>query len=231
MWQILLAIIITLFTIFYLQVKKKFSYFKSHGVPEDPGFFPLGSNSSWKFLTGRAALTTITDESYLKFPNEKIVGWYGAFGQPILIVRDLAIAKSILIKDFDHFVDRRPIELSKKANHHFINMLTLLNGDKWKKMRGILSPVFSSGKLKSMMPHLHGVGDEFVKHLVGYADNEKMFEAKEIMTFYTLDVIARAGIGIKVNLCVNLIRFIRFLDPSFLDPFSLRVNSMFLTCQ
>jgi len=35
----------------------------------------------------------------------------------------------------------------------------------------------------------------------------------------------------KVNLCVNLIRFIRFVDPTFLDPFSFRVNNMFLSCQ
>jgi len=31
----------------------------------------------------------------------------------------------------------------------------------------------------------------------------------------------------KVNLCVNLIRFIRFLDPTFLDPFSLHVKRFF----
>jgi len=31
----------------------------------------------------------------------------------------------------------------------------------------------------------------------------------------------------KVNLCVDLIRFIRFVDPTFLDPFTLRVKWLF----
>jgi hypothetical protein len=30
------------------------------------------------------------------------------------------------VKDFDHFVDRRPFELSKKANKYFNGMLTVM---------------------------------------------------------------------------------------------------------
>jgi hypothetical protein len=80
-------------------------------------------------------------------------------GAKSLVVRDLEIAKHILIKDFDHFIDRRPFEMSKKANKYFIGGLSMLTGEKWKTMRGIMSPVFTSGKLKSMMPIVHKVKD------------------------------------------------------------------------
>jgi cytochrome P450 len=157
MWQILLAVFLGLLAWLYIRVQKKFNYFASNGVAQDPGFFPLGSNSSWKLATGKLAFTKLTDETYEKFPTEKIVGWYGPFGQPVLIVRDLDLAKNVLIKDFDHFVDRRKMDLSKKTNKYFLEMLVSMTGDKWKRMRAILSPVFTSGKLRAMIPMMNKV--------------------------------------------------------------------------
>jgi cytochrome P450 len=78
-------------------------------------------------------------------------------GAKSLVVRDIEIAKHILVKDFDYFVDRRPFEMSKKANKYFMGNLAMMTGDKWKSMRGIMSPVFTSGKLKSMMPIINKV--------------------------------------------------------------------------
>jgi cytochrome P450 family 6 len=62
-----------------------------------------------------------------------------------------------MIKDFDHFVDRRPIEANPKSNKYFMDMLTVMTGERWKTMRNILSPVFTSGKLRNMMPIIHNV--------------------------------------------------------------------------
>lgn len=152
MLQILLTVFLGLLVIFYLKIRKKMCLFKSEGIAEDPGYFPLGSNSSWKVLTGKIPFIQISDETYLKFPSEKIVGWYGPFGQPVLIVRDMDIAKAILIKDFEHFIDRRQLGVGNKANRYFNDMIVMLTGERWKKMRTILSPAFTSGKLKSMMP-------------------------------------------------------------------------------
>jgi len=157
MWQILLAILLLLLTWLYFRVQKKFNYFASKGIAQDPGYFPFGSNSSWGLISGKLANSKLTDETYKKFPNEKIVGWYGPLGVPTLIVKDMNIAKAILIQDFDHFVDRRPFLLSKKANRHFLEMLVAMTGEKWKKMRAILSPMFSSGKLRSMVPVMNQV--------------------------------------------------------------------------
>jgi len=36
------------------------------------GYFPLGSNFSWKMLTGRLAFVDLTNDSYKNFPNEKV---------------------------------------------------------------------------------------------------------------------------------------------------------------
>ena len=34
------------------------------------------------------------------------VGYYGLFGKPILVIRDMEIVKKVMIKDFDHFKNR-----------------------------------------------------------------------------------------------------------------------------
>ena len=36
------------------------------------GYFPLGSNTSWKLLTGKIGFVQLTDEHYKNFPNEKV---------------------------------------------------------------------------------------------------------------------------------------------------------------
>ena len=52
-------------------------------------------------------------------------------------------------------------------------MLTSISGDKWKQMRSKLSPVFTSGRLRLMVPRLHRVGDDMKVFLEGLADRGK----------------------------------------------------------
>ena len=58
---------------------------------------------------GKVAFSNLTNHIYTQYPKEKIVGTYGPFGSPVLVVRDLELAKHVMIKDFDHFVDRRQV--------------------------------------------------------------------------------------------------------------------------
>ena len=123
-----LILIVGVVTAAYFYFSNKFSYFKNHGVPYEPGSFPLGSANSWKVLSGQMSMLRSTDEIHVKHPNDKIVGYYAAMGEPVLLINDIDLGKRILVKDFDHFVDRRPIKADKEVNKYFVNMLTSLNG-------------------------------------------------------------------------------------------------------
>jgi hypothetical protein len=157
MWLYVFASLIGLLGISYFWMQQKFSYFRSKGVKEEPGHFPLGGKATWNMLRGNIGFTNVTDHIYTDYPNDKIVGTYGPFGTPILVIRDLELAKNVMIKDFDHFVDRRKIEANPKSNKYFMEMLTMMTGERWKTMRNIMSPVFTSGKLRNMMPIIHNV--------------------------------------------------------------------------
>merc|ERR1712061_249820 len=90
-----------------------------------------------------------------EFKDEKVFGYF-VMGQPTIVINDEELAKRVLIKDFDHFTDLRPFGYDSDAKETRIvkNMLTNLKGEKWKKVRSIMTPVFASGRLKLMSPHI-----------------------------------------------------------------------------
>ncbi len=94
--------------------------------------------------------------------------------RPILVLHDVELIKSVLVKDFDHFTDRRAFEMDTNSLGTKIlsNMMTSLKGEQWKQVRSAMSPAFTSGKLKAMAPLINKVGDELSEFLaVGSAMN------------------------------------------------------------
>jgi cytochrome P450 len=76
-----------------------------------------------------------------------------AFNAAHLLILDVELAKAVMIKDFDHFTDRRSVHGLNEANpvnKIQMNMLTMLRGERWRTVRNAYSPIFTSGKLKAM---------------------------------------------------------------------------------
>ena len=68
----------------------------------------------------------MADGIHQRFKDAKMVGFF-TFGKPTLLIRDLDLAKTMLIKDFDYFVDRRKMALNEsEVNKYFNNMLGVL---------------------------------------------------------------------------------------------------------
>lgn len=64
------------------------------------------------------------------------------------MILDPNLLKNILVRDFDHFVDR-PV-LKFKTSPYTEKMILSLKGHDWKAVRTVMTPAFSSGKLKLM---------------------------------------------------------------------------------
>ena len=159
MWITILILVIGALTVCYAWAMKRMSLFKNANVPEDPGYFPMGSSVSSKMMKQQQSFVMQSDEIYWKFRDKAFAGYYGVLGgEPTLVINDLEIAKRIMIKDFDHFVDRRSMDMAEEPNKYLLNMLTSMEGDKWKAMRSTISPVFTSGKLKGIVPRIDKVG-------------------------------------------------------------------------
>ena len=66
-------------------------------------------------------------------------------------------------------------------------------------MRAMVSPVFTSGKLKLMVPHVNKCGANMIEYLKTFALTGEVLEAKEMYGKFTLDSIATSGFGIESN--------------------------------
>jgi len=202
MIQILLAAFLVFLTILYLRFKSKTSFWRRQGVAEEPATFPFGSQCIWDSIFQRIAFTQITDAAYKNHPEAPLVGIYETFGTPSVVIRDLDLAKQILVKDFDKFTERKPIgqefvAAHSKNNHYMAKMLTELTGKEWKRTRASLTPIFTSGKLKGMVPLMHKVADECNLHLETLCGQN--IESKEFMKNFALDVIVSTGFGFDSN--------------------------------
>ena len=161
MWFEILLLLLCIFAYIYWFVTKNFGFFKKLGVEEKPGSFPFGSDASWKAWTGKMSGIKLYDEMDGEFKDKKYYGFY-LFGQRQFVVKDLEIGKLIAIKDAEYFIDRITFGLSHKESKEEVDklfglFLTNMSGESWKKMRTLSSPVFTSGKLKLMVPHVNKV--------------------------------------------------------------------------
>lgn len=186
-----LFIIIVFLIILYLFVlsKKNAKYFKDRGICY------LG-NVNYQMVCKNLNLV----DSYLFWhkqavdKNQKIAGVM-EMCSPTLVITDPDLLKQIMVKAFDHFVDRRSFKLS---HHDYLlkKMLLMVTGDQWKSLRSKVSPTFTTGKIRRMFK----IFDTSSRKLVSYFEKEtancSQIDLTDGYFKFTMDVIASAAFGI-----------------------------------
>lgn len=122
---------------------------------------------------------------------------------PTLVVTNLDLIKKILIDDFKSFSDRDQFFNAKDdpISGHLAN----LTGDKWKQLRGKLTPAFSCRQQKLVVPTFAEVGDELLKFMNEQfgTQHEAVMEMKDLVSRYTIEGIGRSAFGIRCNCIVE----------------------------
>merc|ERR1712071_566909 len=138
-WVIL--IVTTLFC-FYKYGTRNFNVFSDQGIPGPKPIPFIGTTwGIWK-------------QNFWEFSREEVKkngNLYGSFMgmQPTLHINDTELIKSVFIKDFDHFINRRKMGFDGKV---FRYLLTALEDQPWKDVRSAITPTFTSGKIKRVNP-------------------------------------------------------------------------------
>ncbi|KAG7157258.1 Cytochrome P450 6k1-like 10 [Homarus americanus] len=136
-------------------------------------------------------------QTYHENEGNNFVGGYEIF-KPSLIVRDPGLVKRIMIQDFDHFSERRTISNSKK-DECFREMLFLINGSHWKGVRSIMSPTFTSGRMRQMYHLVEEKADALIERLQRHCQEKSFVKTKTIYARYVMDVIGTCAFGIECN--------------------------------
>lgn len=180
---------------FYISFKIRYQFWKKRNVPYLQPTFPIG-NMQDSFKQKHFAYTS--QEFYNRLKHYGDFAGVFFFKKPVLIVLTPEFAKTILVKDFQYFVDRG-IYFNKEDDPLSANLF-FIEGDEWRHLRNKISPTFSSGKIKVMFHTMLDVAENLVKHFSSLSsDLNEPIEIREYLARFTTDVIGSCGFGIDCN--------------------------------
>lgn len=192
--MILVSLVILLVALFQYFGYKSKTYYESRGIPYNGnGIVRLLINTA----KGIGFLEDINIQyRILKSKNIKVAGT-DDFGMKTLIIQDPDLLRSVFVKDFDHFANRREFKLSKN-DWLFSKMLFSLRGEPWKALRSKLSPTFTTGKIKRLFSVFDASGKKLVKYIEQQVANspDAEMDINEGYSKFTMDIIASAVCGI-----------------------------------
>ncbi|EDO45653.1 predicted protein [Nematostella vectensis] len=165
--------------------------------PNTPGPTP------WPFISNLPALAKnrgqvhlLLDEFYKQYEGPAIR--LSFMGKPSILVKDTALLKAIMVKNFDCFHDRLKADFSPPLD----KMLTILPGEEWRNLRHALSPNFSAHKLKGMVPLMNKACDVYMKKIACAAETGETIDVMKINPALTLDIIISCAFGVESD-CQN----------------------------
>lgn len=186
---LVLALVVALLA-FYLY-KQRFGQFARRRVPHIP--FSLG-----RFLRSRAEHPyKHTQEVYDQIKHKSPIGGLYFGLNPFFLVTDMEMAKRILIKDFDHFVNRGIFY--NPADDPVGASMFVTEDEKWKSIRQKITPTFSSGKIKEMLPTVLRISDNLNAVMVEESRKNTEWDIKNILCRFTVDVIGNISFGLDCN--------------------------------
>ncbi|KFP72217.1 Cytochrome P450 3A12, partial [Acanthisitta chloris] len=140
--------------------------------------------------------------------------------QPVLAVLDPILIKNILVKEcYTIFTNRRNFGL----NGFLESALNVAADEQWKRIRTVLSPTFTSGKLKEMFHIINHYGEKLVKNIEKKVANDEFVTVKDVFGAYSMDVVASTSFSVNVDSMSNpndpfVTNIKKFLEFSFLSP-------------
>ena len=115
-------------------------------------------------------------------------------------VHSLELANRVLLKDFQHFTDRRHF-LSDEVSDEF---LSNLSGAQWETVRALMSPAFRSGKIEDMFELIEIKSHTLVDYLIEKSSKKFRFlDMENIIKKYNIDTIGSTVFGIDTNLLLG----------------------------
>lgn len=207
----LLVAVIVIFLYFYLNYH--YEYFIRKGIQQITPQFFLGNFGD--VVLQRSNFFLHFDSLYQKFKGH--MGGFYIFFKPVIMLKDPSLIRQILIKDFDYFMDR---EMYVNEDYEPLTAhLFSLKGDRWRTLRAKLSPTFTSGKLKQMVPIMSIIGGRLGRHLtVCVKDGDDIIEMRDMMARYTTDVITSVAFGVEIDSINDATEKFRQIGEKMVNP-------------
>ncbi|KAM6925183.1 cytochrome P450 3A27-like isoform 2-T2 [Xenentodon cancila] len=181
----LLVIFITLVAVYGYA---PYGFFKKIGIPGPKPLPFIGT-----FLEYKQGIHNFDTKCYEKYG--KVWGIYDG-RYPLLAVMDTAMIKTILVKEcYSIFTNRRDIGL----NGPLRDAVSVVEDEEWRRIRSILSPSFTSGRLKEMYTIMLKHSNNLIKSLQKKAEADEVIEVKEVFGPYSMDVVTSSAFSVDID--------------------------------
>uniref|UniRef100_A0A182K775 Cytochrome P450 n=1 Tax=Anopheles christyi TaxID=43041 RepID=A0A182K775_9DIPT len=199
----ILVPLVAILGIIYHYLTKGNKYFHEKPIPSlatEPLF-----GSTRRLLLKQTAFTDFVINIYNKYPLVKVFGMIDTV-TPMFVVRDPELIKKITVKDFEYFMNHRPVFGNNDDPHNtalFGKTLVSLNDQRWRDMRATLSPAFTGSKMRQMFELIvecsNNMAQYYKEQIRKNGVGSQEHEMKDVFTRYANDVIATCAFGIKVD--------------------------------
>ncbi|XP_078521132.1 cytochrome P450 3A21-like [Lissotriton helveticus] len=182
------TLLVVLVAVFFLYGTWTHGIFRKVGIPGPRPLPFLGT-----FLGYRKGILEFDMECFKKYGKV-----WGIFDGriPILAVMDPIIVKNILVKEFyTHFTNRRNFGLNGPLDAG----VTVAEDEEWKRIRTVLSPTFTSGKLKEMFPIIKNLGESLANNVQKKTEQDKPLDMKLMFSSYSIDVVISTSFGVNID--------------------------------
>jgi len=115
---------------------------------------------------------------------------------PCILSIDPEFIKEVTVKQFDNFSHIITTEMPIPPEQCTLDMSS---GDTWRALRKMLTPTFTSGKLKGMLDPIEEIADDAIDLLTEKAKDNPEMDLKPILQGFALDSISRVAFGMNTN--------------------------------
>ncbi|CAM1311327.1 CYP3A4 (predicted) [Pycnogonum litorale] len=179
-----------IFVLIFLHYVWNYRYWKQRGIPGPTPFPLIGQPNS---MVRREPVYLYDKRNFDKYG--RVYGYY-EFSKRFLSIGDPELLKCVFVKNFDVFRNRRDFET---ADFLIQNGLFNQKDSVWKESRRVISPMFSSGKMKNMVYIMNSCVESMMEKLTEKAKNREVFDCKPILGRFALDSTAQCAFGIDID--------------------------------
>lgn len=183
------TLIVLILSFFILSYQRYFYTYWSSKKINGPKPLPFIGNNLNLIFKPLHLLDQSLSKTYGRF-----VGLYDVT-TPVLLVTHVDTINEITTKKFHSFIDRRDFNEHKTLT----KFLSALKANEWKRVRSLMSPTFSSGKIRAMTHFM----DEPIKLLCDelnlLSKKESPIELKSLLCSMVLNITARSSFGVELS--------------------------------
>ncbi len=188
LFTLLIGLLALAFVVVYKYLMQNRGVVESFGIPMVKPFLIFGSPP---YLYNQ-----ILVHKYYQDMAKKLGKTWGRYDgrSPCIVSTDSDFIKEVLVKHFDSFTDAFNFPTDPKET-----TLDSAMGEEWRALRKMLSPVFTSGKLKGMLDPMDHIADEAIDYITEQVKTNPEIDLKPILQGFTLDTISKCAFGLSTK--------------------------------